>query len=347
MPTDDSGQYSAVSVVVRDLDPGAFAFVMATGIVSVALLADGATVPSVVLFVVGLIGYVLLLAGYGWRLLRWRDRFAEDFAGPRAFALLTFVAASNVLSSRLSVAGYELPATILLAVGMLAWLGLGYGVPLRLITSSKLTRGLEEVSGVWFLWVVATQSVAVASASLAPHSDIGALPVIAAVCWAVGLVLYPIIATLMLARLLLRKVEPAQLAPAYWVFMGAGAITVLAAARLLQLPPTDVLSPVVVKSLAVVQWSFCTWLIPLLLGLGVWRHAIRKYPLRYETGLWGLVFPIGMYGVASHQLGSAIDVPWLARFGGDEGWVAAAVWLVVFLAMLAARRRVSRSSRTA
>ncbi|MFJ9591104.1 hypothetical protein [Streptomyces acidicola] len=38
-------------------------------------------------------------------------------------------------------------------------------------------------------------------------------------------------------------------------------------------------------------WENC---LPLLLALGVWRHVLRRVPLRYELGWWNLVFPVGM-----------------------------------------------------
>jgi hypothetical protein len=41
-----------------------------------------------------------------------------------------------------------------------------------------------------------------------------------------------------------------------------------------------------------------------------------------------------MYGVASHELGKALHVSWLATLGSDEAWLALAVWAVVFVAML-------------
>ncbi len=56
--------------------------------------------------------------------------------------------------------------------------------------------------------------------------------------------------------------------------------------------------------------------------------------LRYEPGLWSIVFPVGMYGVASRELGKALHVFWLATLGSDEAWLALAVWAVVFVAML-------------
>ena len=40
-----------------------------------------------------------------------------------------------------------------------------------------------------------------------------------------------------------------------------------------------------------------------------------------------------MYGVASHELGSALSVSWLVTLGRYEAWSALAVWAVVFLVM--------------
>ncbi|MFE4425433.1 hypothetical protein [Streptomyces sp. NPDC056817] len=61
--------------------------------------------------------------------------------------------------------------------------------------------------------------------------------------------------------------------------------------------------------------------------------------MRFASSLWSMVFPVGMYGVATRQLGSAIGVSWLTTLGTVETWLAAALWAVVFLAMLAALTR--------
>ncbi len=67
--------------------------------------------------------------------------------------------------------------------------------------------------------------------------------------------------------------------------------------------------------------------------LGGWRHVLRRVPLAYEPGWWSIVFPVGMYGVASHELGAALHVSWLVTLGRDEAWAALAVWAAVTLAM--------------
>ncbi|MFI1733004.1 tellurite resistance/C4-dicarboxylate transporter family protein [Streptomyces acidicola] len=326
----------AVVDVAENLSPGAFAFVMATGAVSTLLVEGGATAGSAILLWIAIVGYVVLWVAYLWRLAyRWQ-RFRAELAGPRGFAFLTVVAASEVLAARLAADQHYGAAATLTAIGAAAWLVLGYGVPLFLICSGH-TLSLRQANGTWFVWAVATQSLAVATAVLAQHTGSPALGDLAAACWAIGLLQFLLVAALVLARLLLEPVEPAEMAPPYWVFMGAPAISVLAGVRLLQLPYGDVLVPgTFVAGASVVLWMFSTWLIPLLLALGVWRHVLRRVPLRYETSLWNLVFPVGMYGVASRALGEAAGWGWMTSVGADEAWAALVVWAAVFLGMLAA-----------
>ena len=319
---------------------------MATGIVAIAVRNDDLPAVSDVLLLIGVVGYIALTAVSGWRLLRGRRRFLADLAGTHGFASLTFVAASNVLASGfLDLDLQRWPAIVLLAIGVVGWLVLGYGVPLALIATSDRRPRADKVDGSWFIWVVGTQSIAVASTSLQPPDP--ALMVFAVVCWAIGLVLYVLVAALVLARLLVQPVMPTELTPPYWVFMGAAAITVLAGSRLLGMPDaTHLLPHEVVAGASVVLWSFCTWLIPLLIALAVWRHLVRRVPLRYESGLWSMVFPVGMYGAASYELGAATGTPWLVALGDGEAWVALAVWVLVFVAMLAACATAPRLTRT-
>ncbi|MEV5843758.1 DUF488 family protein [Streptomyces sp. NPDC051985] len=339
---------AAVSASVAELNAGALAFVMGTGIVSTALYVNGAGRASLVLLWVALAGFAVLVPAYGWRLLRMRRRFVADLLGPRAFAFLTLAISSNVLAARLVPDGHTAAAEGFLAFGTLGWVVLDYGVPLALITTMRRGPSLDQVNGTWFLWAVGSESVAVAAASLARVTPGQVLPVLAVVCWGVGLMQYLLTAAIVLARLLARPVRPEGLMTSVWIFMGAAAITVLAGVRLAALPPGSTpLSRAVVVGPSVVLWSFSSWLIPLLLLLGLWRHAVRGVPLRYELGWWNLVFPIGMYAVATHELGRTTGTPWMTSLGRWEVWVAAAVWAVVFAAMVAAwLRRRPTAART-
>ncbi|WP_241560909.1 tellurite resistance/C4-dicarboxylate transporter family protein, partial [Streptomyces orinoci] len=201
-----------------------------------------------------------------------------------------------------------------------------------------LAETVRDLTPGAFAFVMATGivSLAVAAASLGRHANGPALGGLAAVCWAVGLVQYLLIAALAPARLLLEPVAPTELVTPYWIFMGAAAITVLAGARTLRTPPGSQLLPrPVVLGLSTALWSFCTWLIPLLLALGFWRHLLRHVPLRYEASLWSLVFPVGMYGAATRELARAGRWDWMAAIGAAGSWAALALWALVFLGMLA------------
>src|SRR5215469_14872363 len=159
----------AASAAVRTLNPGYFALVMATGIVSRAVRVDGSARLSGILLALTIACYVVLVVAYGWRLIGFRREFAADLADPRkAFAFFTFVAASDVLGSRLAADGHSWATVVLLIVAILAWLLLTYGVPPMLITRHGTQSALAGVNGTWFIWVVGTQSIAVSATVLPP-----------------------------------------------------------------------------------------------------------------------------------------------------------------------------------
>ena len=99
-----------------DCRQGAFAFVMATGIVSSAFDLVGQGAISAVLLGVALIGLVLLTIAILWRVVAYRVEVLRDAGEPsRAFGFFTVVAAVNVVGVRLYTP--EAPvATIVLAV---------------------------------------------------------------------------------------------------------------------------------------------------------------------------------------------------------------------------------------
>jgi tellurite resistance protein TehA-like permease len=103
--------------------------------------------------------------------------------------------------------------------------------------------------------------------------------------------------------------------------------------------------------LSVVLWAFGTWWIPLLVLFGVWRHLLRRYPLTFEPRLWSVVFPLGMYTVASVSLGRAANLGFLVTVARGWLWVGVVAWGAVLAMMLAALsgvvRRTSHSARRA
>ena len=312
---------------------------MATGIVSIALDLTHHQAVSRVLFALAGTAYLTLLVLTGWRLAAHRDTLLADFRNTRrAFGFFTFVAGTNVLGARAAIEGWYLLTAILMTVAGLVWVVFGYVIPWSAVLGHQERPVVAAANGTWFIWVVASQSVALAAAGLEPvypHARQG-LAVVAVLTWSVGVFLYAASAVFVSLRLMLYPLEPRDIAPPYWVAMGSVAITVVAGARIVEMDTAPMADAVreLVAGLSVVFWCFATWLIPVLVAMGWWRHRRHRIPLTYEATLWSIIFPLGMYSVASLTLGEADHLPIVAWIGATWLWVALAAWVVTFVAML-------------
>ncbi len=332
---------SRAATAVRDLHPGYFAFVMATGIISDGTFLLGPSWLSRTLLAAAAAGLVVLSAALTARLVFFRPNVAADIRAPdRVFGFFTITAGLDVLGVRLAVAGHPLATAILGALAAAVWLVLTYGVPASLLLTRAHDSVLGGVNGSWLLWIVATQSLSITAAILVPAwpSQTTLLAPVAAGLWCVGLLLYLMIVTLILLRWLTVPMTPATLGPPYWILMGATAISVLAGARDLALPadiPVIRATASFTEGFTFALWAFGTWWIPLLIILGLWRHVRRHWPLSYEPTLWSVVFPLGMYSVATLTFGKAAHLAFMEPLARFMLWVAVAAWALVAAAFLA------------
>ncbi len=320
---------------VRDLHPGYFAFVMATGIVSIDGFLFGPAWLSRALLVAALAGLVVLSAALTIRLTVFRANVAADIRAPeRVFGFFTITAGIDVVAVRLTAASHPLATAILSAIAAAVWLLLTYGVPAALLLGRAQDSVLGGVNGSWLLWVVATQSLSVAASTLVPvwPSQSRLLAPAAIAMWSIGLVLYLLLVSLILLRWLTVPMTPEALGPPYWILMGATAITVLAGAKILGL---SAVLPVArdtrsfVEGFSFALWSFGTWWIPLLVVLGLWRHLRQHWPLSYEPTMWSVVFPLGMYSAATLSFGKAARLGFMEPLARLMLWVAVAAWVLV------------------
>jgi tellurite resistance protein TehA-like permease len=326
---------------IRDLHPGYFAFVMATGIVSTGTFLLGPSWLSRALLAAAAAGLVVLSAALVVRLALFRSSVAADIQAPeRVFGFFTIVAGIDVLGVRLAAAGHPLATAILAGLAAVVWLVLTYGVPASLLLTRERDSVLGGVNGAWLLWVVGTQSLSVAASALVPvwPSQSGLLAPVAVGLWSIGLMLYLLLVSLILLRWLTVPMTPATLGPPYWILMGATAISVLAGARILTLPaglPVIRATAGFVEGCSFALWAFGTWWIPLLIVLGLWRHVRRHWPLSYEPTLWSVVFPLGMYSVATLSFGKVAHLSFMEPLSRFMLWVAIAAWAAVAAALLA------------
>jgi tellurite resistance protein TehA-like permease len=312
---------------------------MASGILSVGMRLGGIDGLSVVLEAVCALAYVVLVGLTVWRLVCFRDAVVDDFTDPaRGFGFFTFIAGTNVLGVRLAMDGHHQLTAGLLAVAALTWVVLGYVIPWTAVLGRTQRPVVALANGTWFIWVVASQSVAVAAATLEPVY-VGwrdALAVMAVFSWSVGIFLYAAAGVFVAARMMLYDLVPRDLTPPYWVAMGAAAITVLAGARIVEMADAPMVAATrgLIGGISVAFWAFATWLFPALVAAGWWRHRVHRVALVYDATLWSIVFPLGMYAVAGIYLGQADALPVVGVIGGVELWVGFVAWLVTFVAVV-------------
>ena len=326
---------------IASLHPAYFAMVMATGIVSIGAKLLGMTAVAGLLFALNLVFYAALVALTIVRIVRYRDRVVTDLLDHgRSVGFFTTVAGTCVLGSQfVVVAGMWQAAAVLWALGILLWSVITYGVFALLTVKEHKPPMPEGLSGGWLVSVVAAQSVSVLGTQVA--AGFGARePLVlffSLLLWLGGGMLYIWIISLIFFRYTFFVMEPSDLGPPYWINMGAVAISTLAGALLTAAAPASpVLSELTpfLKGMTLLFWATATWWIPMLVILGVWRHLIRRFPLRYDPTYWGAVFPLGMYTVSTYRLGQVVDVPVLMAIPRLFIWVALLAWTAASVGLI-------------
>ena len=176
------------------------------------------------------------------------------------------------------------------------------------------------------------------------------LYVVAAVAYIVLAVL--IVMTMVFLRWTFQPLEPTEADPPAWIAAGAVAITVLAGSNLLGArtvsPHVERLGPFI-EGLVTLAWATATFWFPLMVAIGIWRHIVRKLPLRYHPSYWALVFPLGMYGAATFKMRTVIQLEQLAWVPKVAFAVALIAWAAAFAGLVEQRSRavISRVRPTA
>lgn len=331
--------------IIERLFPGYFALVMATGIVSIGAYAQGMeTVATALLWVSGA-AYVVLWALTLARVIRYPHAVIADLTSHQKGAtFLTMVAATNVLGVQVTMmTTVRGVAVALWSLGIVLWAGLLYTF-IGALTVKRVKPALGDgINGAWLLLVVSTESIAVLGSVLATKASnpIGIL-FTALLAHLIGAMLYIVVISLIFYRWTFFEMTADQATPPYWINMGALAITTVAGANLIAAGPSWSLLSTIAPFLTgttILFWAFASWWIPLLLIVGIWRHGVQRVRLAYDPQFWSMVFPLGMYSVATLKIATITEVAILSDVARGFLWAALAAWLVLFLAMVAQRPR--------
>lgn len=323
---------------ISKLNPGYFALVMATGIVSNAMFFTGQRVVSDALLALAFLFLLWLCAATSWRIIRFQRALWADLVNPRlVFSFFTIVAALDVFGGGLCLRGYNEIAVPLWLLAFVLWFFLLY-FSFGVLTFLNRAEEADVIHGGWLIAIVGTESLVILGAQIAPlfgeHAP--AIFVLIHMLWGVGLGLYAIFITLFAHRIFFFEIKPADLSPLLWVVMGAGAISTNAGSILIltksELPFLDSIRPFI-DGVTLLMWAWSAWLIPLLLMFDIWKHGVRKEPIRYTPSLWGFVFPLGMFALASGRLSLASDFTLLQSVSYVMVWIAFLAWVATAIGL--------------
>ena len=327
---------------LASLHPAYFALVMATGIVAIAAKLLGIPGLPLALLVANGGFFAALCVLTVLRVMWFPDRVRADILHHgRAVGFFTLPAAICVIGSQsLMVAGAWEAARVFWYIGLVAWAVITYTILTVLTVKSQKPSLAEGINGGWLVAVVAAQSVSVLGTQLAPGFGESAPDVllVSLVLWLGAGMLYIWIISLIFYRYTFFTLQPSDLAPPYWINMGAVAISTLAGALIvLEAPSWGVIHDLLpfIKGLTLMFWATATWWIPMLVILGVWRHLYRRFPLRYDPLYWGAVFPLGMYTACTVRLSQALGIPRLMAVPRVFVYVAIAAWVLTFAGLVA------------
>jgi tellurite resistance protein TehA-like permease len=309
---------------IATLFPGYFALVMATGIVAIAADQQDITLLAETLYVITAVAYVVLAVLLALRMVRFWSNFAADVTNhAKGFAFLTTVAASNVLASAsIIVHGWWDLAWALWWVSLVLWVAFIYTTLIAVVVDRDKPGLQGGINGSWFLLTVSTQSIAVVAGLFLTRTDSDALAFTAIAAFTLGIVLYLIVMTMVFLRWTFQPLDPTEADPPAWILLAVDQ----APARIARLEPF-------LEGLVVMAWATATFWFPLMIAIGVWRHIVRRVPLRYHPSYWSMVFPLGMYGAATYRMRAAIDLDALAWLPQVELAVAFTAWAVTFVGL--------------
>jgi tellurite resistance protein TehA-like permease len=337
---------------IRNLFPAYFALVMATGIVSIACHLVALDFLAFPLFYLNQFFYLVLWILTIVRIVRYPARLFGDMSNHRiGSGFLTIVAATNVFGSQFVILqSNQTIALVLWVLGLALWLLLTYAI-FTAFTVKEEKPSLEEgINGAWLLFIVSTQSVPVLGMLLVSRFEAWQEMFTFAMLgfYLLGCMFYILIISLIVYRFMFFKIEAEDMNPSYWINTGAVAITTLAGANILLRGHASFLAEFApfIKGFTVFFWAAGTWWIPYLFILGAWRHFYKHYPLTYHPVYWGLVFPMGMYTVATFRLAEVLNMDFLLLIPQYFIYLALIAWTITFYGLISHLFTAFRKSLT-
>lgn len=337
--------------MIRQFTPNWFAATMGTGILALVLPqvpGAGATLHAIGewlwLFNIGLFTLFAALYAARW-IMFWheaRQIFSHNivsmFIGTIPMGLATII-------NGFIVFGLPRWGVGMIAIAHMLWwldvaLSLACGVVIPYFMFTRQAHGIDKMTAIWLLPIVAAEVVAASGGLLAPclgNANDQFITLIASYAlWAYSVPIAFGILTILFLRMALHRLPPDSMAASSWLslgpigtgalgmlVLGADAPAIFAAHGMAGIGTVAAGIGVIAGT---VLWGFGLWwlLLAILITIRYFRAGIP-----FNLGWWGYTFPLGVYTLATLKLGTVLGLSAFSFLGGGLVIVLALMWMFV------------------
>ncbi len=337
--------------VIRQFTPNWFAATMGTGVLALALAQWPVNVPGLWVIAEGLwaltVGlFIVFSALYAARWVMFFHEARRIFGHSTVSMFFgTIPMGLATILNGLLLFGVPRWGSDVVPLAEAVWwldvvLSVACGVLIPFMMFTRQEHSIDQMTAVWLLPVVAAQVAAASGGLLAPHlADPHAqllMLVFSYVLWAFSLPVAFSILTILMLRMALHKLPPANMAASSWLALGpigTGALgMLLLGGDAPAIFAANGMSGVgdIANGLGLVAgitlWGFGLWwmLIALLITLRYLRSGIP-----FNLGWWGFTFPLGVYALTTLKLASLLHIAFFSLFGSVLVLALALMWLIV------------------
>lgn len=221
-----------------------------------------------------------------------------------------------------------------------ALMALACGITIPFMMFTRQQHSIDNMTAVWLLPVVAAEVASVSGGLIVSHvADPGLQLLILVACyalWACSVPLAMNILAILLLRMAVHKLPPANMAASSWLSLGpigTGALGLLvlgeATPAILSVNHLSVYAQGIDGFTligGIMLWGYGLWWLGMALLITL-RYLRDGMP--FNLGWWGYTFPLGVYALATLRLSTILPVKFLSGMGLCLIAAQAVLWVIV------------------